>query len=378
MKARMLSLIIASLTVIAVLSLIWPLARAGRSPARSASDTDFYRAQIAEIDRDAVRGLVTPADAEGAKAEAARRLLAAAVPKSSPTNPASRWTGWLAGLAVVLLVPGFSIGLYWLLGKPDLPDAPLAARLTAPPAKTDIAAAVARIEAHLKQNPDDARGYEILAPIYLRLGRAHESALAYAAVLRLRGATPDLRTNYGEALVYAARGTVTAEARKAFEAALAEDPSHLKARFFAGLAAEQDGDASKAAEIWGKIVAEESDGSPLGKILRAKIAALGAPPPPQGQGPQAKAAAEIAALPEADRSRAIRGMVDRLASRLAENGQDIEGWLRLVRAYTVLNLREKAVTAIADARRNLSGDAAAVARIDALARELGLEAKGAS
>jgi cytochrome c-type biogenesis protein CcmH len=378
MKARMLSLIIASLTVLAVLSLLWPLARAGRSPARAASDTDLYRAQIAEIERDAARGLVTPADAEGAKAEAARRLLAAAEQTPSPKRPASRWSGWLAGLAVVLLVPGFSIGLYWLLGKPDLPDAPLSARLTAPPAKTDIAAAVAKIEAHLKQNPDDARGYEILAPIYLRLGRAHEAALAYAAVLRLRGATPDLRTSYGEALVYAARGTVTAEARKAFEEALAEDPSHLKARFFAGLAAEQDGDASKAAEIWSKIVAEEPEGSPLGMALREKIAALGGSAPPPGQGPRGKAAAEIAALPEADRASAIRGMVDRLASRLTENGQDLEGWLRLVRAYAVLNEREKALSAVVEAKRNLSGDDAATARIDALARELGLEAKGAS
>lgn len=379
----MLSLIFASLTVIAVLGLLWPLARAGWVPGRAASATDLYRAQIAELERDSARGFMTPAEAEAAKAEAARRLLAAADRGSGSRRPPPRWAGWLAGLAVILLVPGISVGLYTLLGKPELPDAPLSARLAAPPAKTDLAAAVVKIEAHLKQDPDDARGWEVIAPAYLRLGRAHEAALAYAAVLRLRGATPALRTSYGEALVYAAGGTVTAEARKAFEQALAEDSSLVKARFYAGLAAEQDGDIAKAAEIWGRIVAEEPAGSPLANALRERLAALGAPAQPAGQGVQekgapGKGAADIAALPEADRASAIRGMVERLASRLTENGQDLEGWLRLVRAYTVLNEREKAVSAVVAAKRNLSSDAAAAARIDALARELGLDAKGAS
>ncbi len=78
-------------------------------------------------------------------------------------------------------------------------------------------------------------------------------------------------------------------------------------------------------------------------------------------------------MPQAEQASAIHGMVDRLASRLAENGQDLEGWLRLVRAYAVLNESDKARSALSDAKRNLAGDATAIARIDALARELGLE-----
>ncbi len=386
----MLPLIFASLTAIAVLSLLWPLVRGARAPVRAASATDHYRAQIAELERDSARGSVTPAEAEAAKAEAARRLLAAAERGAVPTRPPPGWSSWLAGLAAILLVPGFSVGLYILLGKPELPDAPLSARLAAAPAKTDLAgktdlaattdlaAAVAKIEAHLKQNPDDARGFEVIAPVYMKLGRAHEAALAYAAVLRLRGATPALRTSYAEALVYAARGQVTEEARKAVEQALADDPSLVKARFYAGLAAEQDGDAAKATEIWGRIAAEEPDGSPLAKALRERSAGLGAPARPTGQGARANAAAKIAALPEADRASAIRGMVERLASRLTENGKDLEGWLKLVRAYAVLNEPEKARSAVVEARRALSTDAAATARLDALARELGLAAGGAS
>ena len=46
---------------------------------------------------------------------------------------------------------------------------------------------------------------------------------------------------------------------------------------------------------------------------------------------------------EADRGAMIRGMVDRLATRLKQNGDDVEGWLRLVRAYMVMGERDKAV-----------------------------------
>ena len=83
--------------------------------------------------------------------------------------------------------------------------------------------------------------------------------------------------------------------------------------------------------------------------------------------------AKIAALPEADRMSAIRGMVEGLAARLAQNGQDIEGWLRLVRSYTVLHEPDKARAALLEAKRSLAGDPSAIARIEALARELGLE-----
>lgn len=399
----MLSVIIASLTALAVLSLLWPFARAGRTPVRAASATDLYRVQIAEIRRDAARGLVSAAEAEGAEAEAARRLLAAAeakpaaqltpaqltpaqlTPAPTPARKPTRWSGWLAGLAILVFVPGFSLALYLRLGKPELPDAPLTARLAVPPAQTDVAAAVTKIEAHLKQNPDDVRGWEVIAPVYLRLGRAHEAALAYAAVLRLGGSTPDLQSRFGEALVYAAQGTVTAPARKAFEQALADDPSHVKARFYTGLAAEQDGDFTKAREIWGKIAAEEPEGSPLTKALRQRMEAMSAPPRQGG--------AALAALPEAERASAIRGMVERLAARLAADGRDLDGWLRLVRAYAVMNEREKALAALAEARRNLAHDVGSArlpddgsarlhddgsARLDALARELGLETKGGS
>jgi cytochrome c-type biogenesis protein CcmH len=66
----------------------------------------------------------------------------------------------------------------------------------------------------------------------------------------------------------------------------------------------------------------------------------------------------------------VRGMVERLAARLRQDGSDVEGWLRLVRSYQVLGEPEQVRTAIADARRALAGDAAKLQRLDEGLKEL--------
>jgi cytochrome c-type biogenesis protein CcmH len=376
----MLWVIFAILTGAAVMSILWPLAKTPRGVSRGATEIALYKAQLAEIERDAAEGLVAPDDARGAKAEAARRLMAQTDDLvERPVTGPSRAVR-LAAVAVLAGVPALAFGLYSTIGHPDLPDLPLSARLEAPPGRMDLAVAVAKIEAHLAQNPDDGRGYDVLAPVYLRMGRADEAAKAYAAALRLLGETPDRLARYGEALVFAAQGVVTPQARLAFEVA-AKDPELAKPRFFLGLAAEQAGDDLRAREIWGKLLAETSGDPPWAKALRVRMATMAGAPKASdresaggSEAPRsAGLAAKIEAMPESERSSAIRGMVDNLAARLARNGQDIDGWLRLVRAYAVLHEADKARAAVSDAKRNMAGDGAAVARIDALARELGLE-----
>lgn len=389
----MLWIICSALTAAAVLSVLWPLVRTPRASAEGGTDVAFYKAQLSELERDASEGLIARADAEAAKAEAARRLMAAADREARPAPTAKRGAAWFAAAAASIFVPALAAGLYSLIGHPALPDMPLAARLQSAPARMDLAAAVAKIEQHLAEHPTDGRGFEVLAPVYLRMGRADDAVKAYAAAIRLLGETPERLALYGEALVYAANGSVGAEAQKSFEAAAAGDPSLAKARFFLGLAAEQAGDVAHAREIWEKLLADAPDNPPWAQALRGRLAALSGGPKtaladPAGQsagqsqreaasgsdpGPKAALAQKIQAMPEAERSAAIRGMVDNLAQRLAQNGQDIEGWLRLVRAYAVLNEVDKARAAVLDAKRNLAGDSKAAARIDALAHELGLE-----
>jgi cytochrome c-type biogenesis protein CcmH len=364
----MLWLIFAVFTAVAMLSVLWPLAKTPRGVACGEIGIALYKAQLAEIEKDEAQRLVAPEDAQGAKAEAARRLMAvdAAI---EPPPAASGTRARLVSVGVLIFVPVLALSLYATIGHPDMPDAPLSARLDASPARMDLAAAIAKIEAHLAQHPDDGRGYEVLAPVYLRMSRAGEAVNAARAALRLLGETPARHALYGEALVAAANGVVTSEAKQSFEAAAAQDSSAAEPRFFLGLAAEQEGDKVRAREIWGKLAAEAPQQAPWAQALRERVAALGAGPATTQDG----LAAKIEALPEAGRMNAVRGMVEGLASRLAQNGQDLEGWLRLVRSYTVLHEPGKARSALVDAKRNLAGDPSAIARIEALARELGLE-----
>jgi cytochrome c-type biogenesis protein CcmH len=235
----------------------------------------------------------------------------------------------------------------------------------------DIMAAVAKIEAHLARNADDGRGYEVIAPVYTRLGRYADAAKAWGETIRLMGETPERYTLMGEALAFANGGKVTPDAVRAFERALVIAPGFPQARFYLGLGAEQAGDKNKAAEIWSSLLADAEPGVSWAEVVRERLQRLGVKTPPAAA--SGDAAAAIASMPAADREAAIRGMVDALAARLASEGNDPAGWLRLVRAYTVLKQPEKAKEALVSARRALAGDSAALKELDGLARELGLE-----
>ncbi len=364
----MIWVVFAVLTGAAVLAVLWPLARSRGASSRADVDRDLYQAEIAGIDRDVERGLATAGDASAAKAEAARRLIAAHA-AATPTAGGSSLNRRLAALVSLIFIPGLAFGLYRSLGAVEYPDQPLEARLKAAPNGADINVALARIEKHLAEQPDDVRGWEIVAPVYMRLGRAMDSAKAWQRVVQLKGPNAEAASSFGEALVYAEDGRVTKQAREAFEAALNDDEKEPRARFFLGLAAEQDGDAPRAVDIWTKLLADSPPDAPFAPAVRDRIAALSGA---AASGPNSPAGAAVAAMAPEDRDKTIRAMVEGLASRLAQNGGDIEGWLRLVRAYKVLNEPDKARAALADARKALGSDGAAMGRLDALSRELGI------
>jgi cytochrome c-type biogenesis protein CcmH len=278
----------------------------------------------------------------------------------------------LAAAAAILLIPALTLGLYTRLGRPDLPDAPLSARLqSSDPGKMDLATAVVRIEGHLREHPEDGRGFDVIAPVYLRLGRIEDARRAFNEAIRLLGDSPARETGLGEAIVADAQGIVTADARQAFEKASAADPALPQPRYYLGLAAMQDGKADEARAIWTKLADEAPADAPWAAEVRQRIAALAGAP--AASGPQSEAGKSIASLPAAERETAIRSMVDGLSARLQQEGGSLDEWLRLVRAYSVLQERDKARAALADGRKHLASDARATAELDRLARELGLE-----
>lgn len=379
---------ISFMTGAAILAVLWPL-RTGAAPSASAAEADLavYRDQLAEIDRDRASGLIGAAEGDAARAEVARRILRASA-ETAAMGPASAGAARRRRMVAVVALFGVPLAagaLYLALGSPALPPQPLAARLEARPDQSDIAILIRKVEAHLEANPDDGRGYEVLAPIYARIGRTEDAARAWTNAIRLLGPDAGRENGLGEALTAQAGGVVTAEAKAAFEAALASDPKDPKARYFLGLAAEQDGRPADAARIWGQLAADSPPDAPWMAFLREALARVGAPAPslgaslgaPVGASPArpGPGAADVAAAQDmtpAARDQMVRGMVARLEARLATDGNDLEGWLRLMRAWTVLGEADKAKAAAGDARTHFTADQAALARIDALARELGL------
>lgn len=377
-------ILFAVMTGAAVLAVLVPLSRRKPTEAASAAEGErlFYEDQIAEIERDHARGLITAEEMRAAKAEAARRLIRAASverdPKDAVDEPALRRRRAASAIALSS-VPLLALAVYGAYGSPHLPAQPLSARLeqTIDPRNLDIAEAVARIESHLAADPDDGRGWDVLGPVYMRQGRFRDAAEAYVNALRLLGEDPTRLANLGEALVNAEAGVIKAQAREAFERALALDENHPKARFYLAQALEQDGDTDAARAAYEEIARRSPANAPWMGLVNERLVAVGGEPlapreNPFAGAPGSEAGAALAALPEADRLAAIGGMVEGLASRLKEEGGTADEWVRLLRSYAVLGARDKAQDALADARMALAGDAQALSALDAAAAEMGL------
>jgi cytochrome c-type biogenesis protein CcmH len=361
--------VFALMTVAAIFAVLWPL---GRSASASAggSEAVVYRDQLAEIDRDVAAGLIGVSEAEAARVEIGRRLLAAA--DGERNLPARSNLGLRRASAIVALVglPIAAVTFYLAFGSPRLGDFPLASRMRTADVNQPLDNMVAQVEAHLEKNPTDGRGWTVLAPVLARLGRYDDAVRAYRNAITYAGDSAERRSDLGEALAGAAGGVVTAEAKAEFERAVAQSAGEPKASYFLGLAAEQDGRQADAAAIWRGMLAKAAADAPWRPLIEAALARVGDPAAP-ALSSDAMAAAKD--MNEADRGAMIRGMVDRLATRLKQNGDDVEGWLRLVRAYMVMGERDKALSALAEARQAVASDAERLRQLNEGLKNLGLD-----
>jgi cytochrome c-type biogenesis protein CcmH len=360
----------ALMTALAIFAVLWPLARR-KAALRSGSDLAVYRDQLEEIQRDRAAGQIGDVEAEAAKVEVSRRLIGAADAQAAmpaPLPPATAtWHRRMVAVIALVIMPLGVGGLYLKIGSPELPGQPLQARAADVPNQS-IERLVLQVEAHLEANPEDARGWEVIAPVYLRLGRFDDAVKARRNLLRLTGETAERQADLGEALVGTANGIVTAEAREAFDRAVALDAQDVKGRYFLGLAAEQDGHRAGAVSIWRGMVESAPKDAPWVGFVRQELARLEGGPSP---GPEDLAAA--AEMGPEQRMTMIRSMVEKLSDRLHHDGTDLEGWLRLVRSYMVLGERDKARAAAGEARHALASDPEKLRRIDELVKGLGLE-----
>jgi len=381
--------IFAGLTTAALIVVLWPFLRAGRANVdQAAYDSVVFKDQLQELTSEEERGVISGDEAEAARTEVSRRLLAASRIEADNSIKMSARQGNIPALALLcafICVPVASVGLYLIYGSPGLPDRPLVARLDPKTKNQDIQVLIAKVEARLRQNPEDGRGWEVLAPVYMRQQRYRDAADAFGKAIRLLGETPARLVEYGNAVVFDNEGVVTEPARQAFQKAVQKDAALSQAHFWLAVAQEQDGSLEQAAEAWRGLLKRGSADAPWRSTVQKRLASLERQLGTGNSGKTVESSNRTAAkgpdraqveaardMSQSDRSVMIKQMVAGLAERLRSEGGSIEEWKRLVRSYAVMGDKAAATTAISDARKAMARDTQAIASLDEIARELGL------
>ncbi|MGO7300981.1 c-type cytochrome biogenesis protein CcmI [Rhizobium ruizarguesonis] len=401
MKARLTYLgdmlfwiLVAALTAALAVILLYPLLRGAKAADNiRAGETAVYRDQLRELDRDLDGGLITPEEADYARAEIGRRLIAVSADEPAETPKPARHHRFTEAF-VLLLLPVLGLCLYLTTGRPDLPSQPLEARLENP--GNDVAVLITKAERHLAEKPDDGKGWDVLAPIYFRTMRVNDAQVAYRNAIRLLGPSPVRLDGLAETLMAVSDGVVTEEARKVLEQSLTLEPDNPRARFYIALSMEQAGRPDEARQAFEALAKQSPADAPWLPLVNQHIAmnggapagtnpaAPGANPAAPGANPAAPgnptqqdvAAAET--MNAGDRQQMISGMVESLDAKLSEDPNNFEGWMRLVRSYAVLNDKDRAAGALKRGLAAFPPPGEQGRQLLALARELGIATEGAT
>jgi cytochrome c-type biogenesis protein CcmH len=272
----MLWLLFAALTVVTIAVLVFPLLRKSTKPAHARVEYDVvvYRDQLAEIAQEIESGLLTPAQADAARAEVHRRMLAAEDAElKTPAKPArteSRYARLAVIIAIALVLPVGAALMYGALGSPHLPGKPFAWREKNDPEFT-AAAGAKDLAAQLQKSPSVA-GYQQLAVMYLTARQYEQSAAADRRAIDLGATDAATWSDLGEAEVLANDGAVGADALQAFTNALSAEPRSERARFYIGLAEAQIGKLKQAVGIWRDLEKDSAADAPWLPMLREHIA----------------------------------------------------------------------------------------------------------
>jgi len=382
-----------SLTLLLLGIVFLPVLRAEKTesdPDEHAFDLTIYKDQLRELDADIERGAIAPAQAEYARAEIGRRLIAAqeAVNVEASGKKALPSGGRAFVVASALFAPLAAALVYSMTGSPGMEAQPLAARVDEIRQQAasqslqgmDIGELVARAEAHLETNPEDGRGWDVLAPMYLRLGRAADARNAFERAIALQGETAARRSGLGQAY-YMLAGSVDIDARAEFERAVALDSGDSRARFFLALASAEAGNVAEAVKNWQSMLetgaaAPEWQAAAQEGLRRYGGEMLASAPGSAAPQLDEETVRDVQAMDAEDRNEMIAGMIAQLDARLREQPDDVSGWQRLIRSYVVLGRKADAEDALARAASAFSEEDAKRGQIVEFAEALGISLPG--
>jgi cytochrome c-type biogenesis protein CcmH len=384
-------ILVAGLVAGVTLAIIRPLTRpAAQETATANADIAVYKDQLKEVGADQARGTLGADEAESARAEIGRRLLRVAqedAESEAPDRAANR-NRFIVPVSLVtsIALPVASLALYLAYGAPGMPAQPLSERLAESTVASKPNDLIAKVEERLRSQPDDGRGWDVIAPVYYAMGRYADSADAYQKAIRLIAEDQRRLQGFANSRIRMENGIVPDDARKALERILVLAPQSIEPRIWLALAKEQDGRLTEAAADYKDLITNAPGDAPWRPVLRERLAKLdpksaaalpsdqnaasnAAPSEAAPAGPNASA---VMAMKPEERQAFISRMVDGLAARLKADGSDADGWVKLIRAYEVLGRHDDAVKALNDARTNLKGNQGGLAQVEDLARQLGI------
>ncbi len=314
---------------------------------------------MAEIETEHDLGKITDEEYEYTLAEEGRRLLALANSSDTKSRPmtTSGKVAVFGALLAIVLIPLIALIGYSSWGAANLSDQPLQARLEADPRGQSIQVLLQRAERQLQKNPSDARGWLVVAPVYMRLNRPQEAATAFRNAMRILGPSAELQTQLGEAIAVSASGVVTEEARILFEKAAAADPNSAKPKFFLAIAKNQAGEYEEAVAAWEELIAKSSPSAPWLDVAKQQLQFAKSKLNPDAPGNPTREDIEAAGeMSASERQDFINSMVDRLAGELEDNPNNKPGWRRIIRSLGVLGRKEDALDAITTAQQVFRDD----------------------
>lgn len=299
----------------ALLSVVPPLVRGRPRPgeSRDAVNTAVYRDQLRELESDLRTGTLAADQVEKARGEIEARLLddvSGERPgeKIAPQAPArSRASAIAFGIAVPLC----AVAVYFGVGNPRALDPLPGGGTDHGVTQQQLQSLVERLAARMKDNPEDAEGWVMLARSYSVLGRFLESADAYARAAARMPDNAQLLADYADALAMAQGRRLQGEPEKIIARALAADPNNIKALALAGTAAFDRKNYAAAVRHWERIQGLVPPGSEFANSLQASIAEareLGGIRPAAGKA-QAPAAAPARVSGTATLTPALAGKV---------------------------------------------------------------------
>jgi len=350
-----------ALTALTALSLLFPILRNRKSVSASDMAQAVFADQLSEVERDEARGIISGGEADSARTEVKRRMLNEAKRKDGPLLTSGNKGSWLL-FAVALAAPAFGIAGYSFMGSPQLPSISSAERQDERDEAIKIADLTEQLKTQLMSDENSpAEGWILLGQTYMRATRYSEATWAFETAIKRGEMSPVLFAMYAESMIADEDGIVTPKAATAIEESLKRDPDNVAALYYKSIELDQLGETRAAFDLLRNRIETEESFQPWMETVVAranwlarKIGGEGELPSiniPGAPGPSADDVAAAGEMSAEDRQAFIRSMVDRLAAQLEETPDDLDGWLRLARAYTVLGEAENANEAFLQADR---------------------------